>query len=60
VLTSIPVPLDAKDFVPYLAQIPGGQQVVLPAFIGSLSVAFYYAGQAMGLEQEDEDVLVVG
>src|SRR6267154_5484433 len=41
VLASIPVPLDTKDFVPYLAQIPSDSQVVLPACIGSLSIAFY-------------------
>jgi branched-chain amino acid transport system substrate-binding protein len=41
VLNSIPVPLDAKDFVPYLSQIPGDTEVLLPAFIGALSVAFY-------------------
>src|SRR5262249_3142426 len=39
VIASIPVPLDTKDFVPYLAQIPGETQVLLPAFIGSLSIA---------------------
>jgi len=52
VLTSIPVPLDTKDFVPYLAQIPAETQVVLPAFIGSLSVAFYTQAQSMGLEKK--------
>ncbi len=51
VLTSIPVPLDAKDFVPYLAQIPGDSRIVLPAFIGSLSVAFYTQAKAMGLDK---------
>jgi branched-chain amino acid transport system substrate-binding protein len=52
VLTSIPVPLDAKDFVPYLAQIPGESEVVLPAFIGSLSVAFYTQAKAMGYDKK--------
>jgi len=52
VLTSIPVPLDTKDFVPYLAQIPGDSQVVLPAFIGSLSVAFYTQAKTMGLDKK--------
>jgi branched-chain amino acid transport system substrate-binding protein len=51
VLTSIPVPLDTKDFVPYLAQIPAESEVVLPAFIGSLSVAFYTQAKTMGLEK---------
>ena len=52
VLTSIPVPLDTKDFVPYLAQIPADSQVVLPAFIGSLSVAFYTQAKTMGLDKK--------
>lgn len=52
VLTSIPVPLDTKDFVPYLAQIPKDSTVVLPAFIGSLSVAFYTQAKAMGLDKQ--------
>jgi branched-chain amino acid transport system substrate-binding protein len=52
VLTSIPVPPDAKDFVPYLAQIPSDSQVVLPAFIGSLSVAFYTQAKALGLDKK--------
>jgi branched-chain amino acid transport system substrate-binding protein len=52
VLASIPVPLDSKDFVPYLAQIPGDTEVLLPAFIGSLSVAFYTQAKAMGLDKK--------
>jgi branched-chain amino acid transport system substrate-binding protein len=52
VLTSIPVPLDTKDFVPYLAQIPVDTEVLLPAFIGSLSVAFYTQAKAMGLDKK--------
>src|SRR5437588_9099583 len=52
VLTSIPVPLDTKDFVPYLAQIPAETEVVLPAFIGSLSVAFYTQAKSMGLDKK--------
>src|SRR5215471_14650801 len=52
VLASIPVPLDTKDFVPYLAQIPGDSQVVLPAFIGSLSVAFYTQAKTMGVDKK--------
>jgi len=52
VLSSIPVPLDTKDFVPYLAQIPGDTEVLLPAFIGSLSVAFYTQAKAMGLDKK--------
>jgi branched-chain amino acid transport system substrate-binding protein len=52
VLASIPVPLDTKDFVPYLAQVPADSQVVLPAFIGSLSVAFYTQAKSMGLDSK--------
>jgi len=52
VLASIPVPLDTKDFVPYLAQIPADTEVLLPAFIGSLSVAFYTQARAMGLDKK--------
>jgi branched-chain amino acid transport system substrate-binding protein len=52
VLSSIAVPLDTKDFVPYLAQIPGDTQVLLPAFIGSLSVAFYTQAKTMGLDKK--------
>src|SRR5215467_7395661 len=51
VLGSIPVPLDTKDFVPYLAQIPGDSEVLLPAFIGSLSIAFYTQAKTMGLDK---------
>ena len=52
VLNSIPVPLDAKDFVPYLSQIPGDTEVLLPAFIGALSVAFYPQAKNMGLDKK--------
>ena len=52
VLNSIPVPLDTKDFVPYLSQIPGDTEVLLPAFIGSLSVAFYTQAKTMGLDKK--------
>ena len=52
VLKSIAVPLDTKDFVPYLAQIPGDTEVLLPAFIGSLSVAFYTQAKTMGLDKK--------
>ena len=51
VLKTIAVPLDTKDFVPYLAQIPDNTEVVLPAFIGALSVAFYTQAKTMGLEK---------
>src|SRR5689334_14334119 len=52
VLNSIAVPLDTKDFVPYLSQIPGESEVLLPAFIGSLSVAFYTQAKNMGLDKK--------
>jgi branched-chain amino acid transport system substrate-binding protein len=52
VLNSIPVPLDAKDFVPYLSQIPSDTEVLLPAFIGALSVAFYPQAKNMGLDKK--------
>jgi branched-chain amino acid transport system substrate-binding protein len=52
VLSSIAVPLDTKDFVPYLAQIPADTEVLLPAFIGSLSVAFYTQAKSMGLDKK--------
>src|ERR1700694_5172652 len=51
VLNAIPVPLDAKDFVPYLAQISADTEVLLPAFIGSLSVAFDTQAKSMGVDQ---------
>ncbi len=51
VLASIPVPLDTKDFVPYLAQIPADTQVVLPPFIGALSIGFYTQSKAMGIDK---------
>jgi branched-chain amino acid transport system substrate-binding protein len=51
VLKSIAVPLDTKDFVPYIAQIPDSSEVVLPAFIGALSVAFYTQAKTMGVEK---------
>jgi len=52
VLKSIAVPLDTKDFVPYLAQIPAETEVLLPAFIGSLSVAFFTQAKSMGLDKK--------
>ena len=51
VLKTIAVPLDTKDFVPYIAQIPDSSEVVLPAFIGALSVAFYTQAKTMGVEK---------
>ena len=49
VVGNIPVPLDAKDFVPYLTQIPGETQVVFSIFFGSMSVAFYTQSSSMGI-----------
>lgn len=51
-MASIPVPVDAKDFVPYIAQIPAETEVLLPAFIGSTSVAFYTQAKNMGIEKK--------
>ena len=52
VLKTIAVPLDTKDFVPYIAQIPGNSGGgALPAFIGALSVAFYMQARTMGVEK---------
>ena len=52
VVGNIPVPLDAKDFVPYLTQIPGETQVVFSIFFGSLSVAFYTQSKSMGIAKK--------
>jgi len=53
VLTKIPVPLDTKDFVPYLAQVPDDTEVLLPAFIGPLAVAFYTQSRSMGFDKKN-------
>ena len=52
VVGNIPVPLDAKDFLPYLTQIPGETQVVFSIFFGSLSVAFYTQAKSMGVSNK--------
>ena len=52
VVGNIAVPLDAKDFVPYLTQIPGDTQVVFSIFFGSLSVAFYTQAKSMGISNK--------
>lgn len=52
ILSSIAVPLDTKDFVPYLAQISADTEVLLPAFIGSLSLGFYTQAKSMGLDKK--------
>jgi branched-chain amino acid transport system substrate-binding protein len=51
VLTGIPVPLDTKDFVPYLTRIPQETQVLFSIFFGSLSIAFYTQSKAMGIDK---------
>ncbi len=53
VVASIPVPLDTKDFVPYLAQVPADTEVLLPAFIGPLAVAFYTQSRSMGFDKKN-------
>ncbi len=52
IINSIAVPLDTKDFVPYLAQISADTEVLLPAFIGSLSLGFYTQAKSMGLDKK--------
>ena len=52
ILSSIAVPLDTKDFVPYLTQISADTEVLLPAFIGSLSLGFYTQAKNMGLDKK--------
>ena len=47
----IPVPLDAKDLVPYLTQIPADTEVLFSIFFGSLSVAFYTQAKSMGVDK---------
>lgn len=47
----IPVPLDSKDLVPYLARIPQDTQVLFSIFFGSLSIAFYTQAKAMGIDK---------
>ena len=46
------MPLDTKDFVPYIAQISADTEVLLPAFIGSLSLGFYTQAKSMGLDNK--------
>jgi branched-chain amino acid transport system substrate-binding protein len=51
VSAGIPVPLDTKDLVPYLARIPQDTQVLFSIFFGSLSIAFYTQAKAMGIDK---------
>ena len=51
IVGNIPVPLDAKDMVPYLTQVPQDTQVLFSIFFGSLSVAFYTQAKSMGLDK---------
>lgn len=60
VVGNIPVPLDAKDFVPYLTQIPAETQVVFSIFFGSLSVAFYTQAKSMGIGNKMKMYSVMG
>lgn len=50
-LKGIPVPLDAKDLVPYLTQVPPDTEVLFSIFFGSLSVAFYTQAKSMGIDK---------
>ncbi len=52
VVGNIPVPLDAKDLVPYLTQVAADTQVLFSIFFGSLSIAFYTQAKAMGLDKK--------
>jgi branched-chain amino acid transport system substrate-binding protein len=47
----IAVPLDTKDFVPYLTRVPQDTQVLFSIFFGSLSIAFYTQAKSMGLDK---------
>lgn len=49
---NIPVPLDAKDLVPYLTQIPPDTDVVFSIFFGPLAVAYYTQAKSMGLDKK--------
>ena len=51
VAAGIPVPLDTKDLVPYLARVPQETQVLFSIFFGSLSIAFYTQAKAMGIDK---------
>lgn len=48
----IPVPLDTKDLVPYLARVPEDTKVLFSVFFGSLSIAFYTQAKSMGIDQK--------
>ena len=45
----IAVPLDAKDFLPYLAKVKGDTEQLYSIFFGSRSVACYTQSQSLGL-----------
>ena len=47
----IPVPLDAKDLVPYLTQIPPDTDVVFSIFFGPLAVAYFTQAKSMGVDK---------
>ncbi len=58
--TTIFVPLDAKDLVPYLAKIPQDTEVLFSVFFGALSIAFYTQAKTMGLEKTMKMYSVAG
>ena len=60
VLNAIPVPLDAKDFVPYLAQISAEHRGAAAGLHRLAVGCVLHPGQDHGPGQEDEDVFVVG
>lgn len=56
----IPVPLDAKDLVPYLTQIKDDTQVLFSIFFGALSVAFYTQAKTMGINKRMKMYSIAG
>ena len=60
VLNSIPIPLDAKDFVPYLVADSRRHRSAAAGLYRFAVGCVLHAGQEHGPRQEDEDVFVVG
>ena len=60
VLNSIPIPLDAKDFVPYLSQIPGDIRSAAPGLYWIAVGCLLHPGEKYGSRQENEDVFLLG
>ena len=47
----IAVPLDAKDFLPYLTKVAKGTDELYSIFFGSQSVAYYTQSKSLGLDK---------